>query len=205
MKFIVFTLLFLLSTCCLATSTKLNLDFEKIEGTIPKGWSNFGDATNYIQSLDKIVFQNGKHSVSLEFKGDLPSFRSWSYTIPAKYQGNKITLRGFIKTEGVSDGWAGLWMRFDPKVSFDNMKESGLSGTTDWQKYEITVDLKPSSAKNIVIGGLLSGKGKMWIDNLELLIDTNNKMLINDLIANLIEFLIVKIDMCEKFLIFDVT
>jgi len=171
MKFIVFTLLFILSTCCLATSTKLNLDFEKIEGTIPKGWSNFGDATNYIQSLDKKVFQNGKHSVSLEFTGDKPDFRAWSYTIPAKYQGHKITLKGFIKTENVSDGWAGLWMRIDPKVSYNNMKDNGLSGTTDWKKYEITLDLKPSSAKNIVIGGLLSGKGKMWIDNLELFID----------------------------------
>lgn len=170
MKFFIFYLFFL-NTNCLATSTKLNLDFENIEGMSAKGWSNFGDANNYAHSIDKEVFQSGKHSVSLEFKGDKSGFRAWSYTVPAKYQGNKITLKGFIKTERVSDGWAGLWMRIDPKISFENMKKKGVTGTTDWQKYEITLDLKPSRSKNIVIGGLLSGKGKMWIDNLELFID----------------------------------
>jgi len=171
MKFIFFTFLFLLSTCCLATSTILNLDFENIAGTAPKGWSNFGDETNYLHSIDKKVFQNGKHSVSLEFTGDKSGFRAWSYTIPAKYQGNKITLKGFIKTKGVSDGWAGLWMRVDPNGSVENMEKNGITGTTDWQRYEVSVDLTPSSTKSIVIGGLLAGKGKMWVDNLELFID----------------------------------
>jgi len=171
MKFIVFVLFSLISTSCLAFSTQPNFDFEQIEAASPKGWRNFGDSINYTHSVDNKVFQSGKHSVSLEFTGDKAGFRAWSYTIPAKYQGNKITLRGYIKTENVSDGWAGLWMRIDPKVSFDNMKDRGVSGTTGWQKYEITLDLKPLSAKNIVVGGLLVGKGKMWVDNLELSID----------------------------------
>jgi hypothetical protein len=171
MKAIVFALFSFLSSSCLAFPALTNLDFERIEDASPKGWSNFGDSMNYTHSVDNKIFQSGKHSVSLEFTGDKSSFRSWSYTIPAKYQGNKMTLRGYIKTENVSDGWAGLWMRIDPKVSFDNMKERGVSGTTGWQKYEITLDLKPLNAKNIVVGGLLVGKGKMWVDNLELLID----------------------------------
>jgi len=171
MKFMISILFLTLSAYCLASSTKLNLDFETVHGKSPKGWSNFGDANNYIHSIDKHVFQSGKNSVSLEFKGDESGFRAWSYTIPSSYQGKQITLSGFIKTENVSDGWAGLWMRIDPNVSFNNMKDNGVVGTTDWQKYEITLDLKPSSSSSIVIGGLLVGKGKMWIDNLELLID----------------------------------
>jgi len=130
MKFIVFVFFSLISTTCLAFSTQPNFDFEQIEAASPKGWSNFGDSINYTHSVDNKVFQSGKHSVSLEFTGDKAGFRAWSYTIPAKYQGNKITLRGYIKTENVSGGWAGLWMRIDPKVSFDNMKERGASGTT---------------------------------------------------------------------------
>jgi C-terminal processing protease CtpA/Prc len=171
MKFFIFSLYFILSTSCLAASPQLNLDFENIESKLPKGWNNFGDSANYAHSIDKELFQSDKYSVSLEFKGDKAGFRAWSYTIPAKYQGNKVTLKGFIKTEHVSDGWAGLWMRIDPNVSFDNMKNRGISGTTDWHQYEITLDLKPSNAKDIVIGGLLVGKGKMWVDNLELFID----------------------------------
>ncbi|MCO4799833.1 MAG: hypothetical protein KC484_11475 [Colwelliaceae bacterium] len=171
MKSIVFALFSILSTSCLAFSNLPNLDFENVESSSPKGWSNFGDSNNYTHAIDETFVQSGKHSVSIEFTGDKAGFRAWSYTIPAKYQGNKVTLRGFLKTENVRGGWAGLWMRIDPKVSFDNMKDRGVSGTTDWQKYEITLDLKPLSAKDIVIGGLLVGKGKMWIDNLELFID----------------------------------
>jgi len=171
MKSFIFALFSFLSTTCFAFSTLTNLDFENIEGLSPKGWTTFGDADNYVHSVDDKVVQSGKHSVSLEYSGDKTGFKAWSYTIPAKYQGYKITLRGYVKTEKVSDGWAGLWMRIDPNVSFDNMRERGIKGTTDWQKYEIILDLKPSSAQDIVIGGLLVGKGKMWVDNLELFID----------------------------------
>ncbi len=171
MKNIVFSLFFLLSTNCLALSVLANLDFEKIEAASPKGWISLGDPLNYSHSIDNNVFQSGKHSASIKFIGDKAGFSAWGYTIPAKYQGNKITLRGYIKTENVSDGWAGLWMRIDPQVSFDNMQERGISGTTGWKQYEITLDLKPKNAKQIVVGGILIGKGKMWIDNLELIID----------------------------------
>lgn len=171
MKSILFILCVLLSTNCLAFSVQPNLDFEKIEAELPLGWKYFGDSENYTHSIDQNVFQNGKHSVSLEFTGSKAGYKAWSYSIPAKYQGDKITLRGYIKTENVSDGWAGLWMRIDPDVSFDNMKKRGITGTTDWQQYEVTLDLTPFKAKKIVVGGLLAGKGKMWIDNLELLID----------------------------------
>jgi C-terminal processing protease CtpA/Prc len=171
MKTIVFAIFSLLSTSCLAFSVLHNLDFEKIEAASPIGWRSSGDPLNYSHSIDNKVFQNGKHSVSLEFTGDKPGYGTWGYSIPAKYQGNKITLRGYIKTENVSEGWAGLWLQVEPDLSNGNMKERAITGTTDWKKYEITLDLKPLKAKHIFVGGLLVGKGKMWIDNLELFID----------------------------------
>ena len=87
------------------------------------------------------------------------------------YSSEKIKLTGFIKTENVTDGYTGLWMRIDPSVGFDNMNDRGVKGTTDWKKFEIELDLNPSKAKKIVVGGLLVGKGKMWIDNLQVTID----------------------------------
>jgi len=148
-----------------------NLDFEIIENSKAVGWKDFGKG-DYIIKIDTSISQNGKNSGSIEFKEGTPNFKAWAYTIPAIYQGKKVKLTAYIKTENVSDGYAGLWMRIDPSLGFDNMNNRGIIGTTDWKKYEIELDLNPSKAKQIVVGGLLVGKGKMWVDNLEVTIDS---------------------------------
>ncbi len=171
-------LLTLVITCFLTIATfgqikeKLirNLDFENVENGKAIDWQNFGKG-EYSLKIDTIVSQNGRNSASIEFEGEIPNYKSLAYVIPAIYQGKKIKLSGFIKTENVANGYAGLWMRIDPSVGFDNMNDRGIKGTTDWTKYEIELDLKPSKAKKIVVGGLLVGKGKMWIDNLQVFID----------------------------------
>ncbi len=148
-----------------------NLDFEVIDGSIAKGWKNFGNTDDYSLKLDSELSYRGDHSGAIHFTGKTTGFAAWAYTIPAQYQGQKITLRGYVKTEGVSKGWAGIWMRIDPNVAFDNMRNQGITGTTEWKQYEITLALKPSNAKQIVVGGILAGKGSMWFDHMELLID----------------------------------
>jgi len=115
--------------------------------------------------------KSGKYSATIEFKQGDPSFRAWAFTIPGNYAGKKITLTGYIKTENVTDGYAGLWMRIDPSIAFDNMNKNGVKGTTDWAKYEITLDMNPEKTKQIVVGGLLVGKGKMWLDNFKVTVD----------------------------------
>lgn len=152
------------------TSSKFNFDFERTENGIPTAWENFG-ASNYLLSFDSIQAQSGKYAASIEFVEGNPDFKAWSFTIPDNYAGEKITLSGYIKTEKVSDGFAGLWMRIDPSVAFDNMRKNGVTGTTDWTKYEITLNMNPEITKQIVVGGLLVGKGKMWIDNFNVTVD----------------------------------
>ena len=71
----------------------------------------------------------------------------------------------------MEDGFAGLLVRIDPGIAIDNIRQYEVTGTTDWTKYEITLDLKPEETEQIVKGGLLAGKGKMWLDNLEVFID----------------------------------
>jgi len=169
----IFTLLILfIAITCNAQATKPNFDFETVKNDKPVGWKVFGNE-NYKTSVDSKISQKGKNSVVIEYNGDTPNFKAWGYRIPAIYQGKKIKLTGYLKTENVTNGFAGLWMRIDPSVAFDNMNNRGVTGTTNWKKYEIELDLTPSSAKKIVIGGLLTGKGKMWIDNLQLTIDGN--------------------------------
>jgi C-terminal processing protease CtpA/Prc len=152
------------------TPSNLNFDFEFTEKGSPSGWNNFG-GSNYNLAIDSINIKSGKYSASIEFKEGNPDFKAWAFTIPDNYAGKKITLTGYIKTENVTDGYAGLWMRIDPSIAFDNMNKNGVKGTTDWTKYEITLEMNPEKTKQIVIGGLLFGKGKMWLDNFSVSID----------------------------------
>src|SRR5690606_24531796 len=75
-----------------------------------------------------------------------------------------------IKTENV-DGFAGLWMRIDPQVAFNNMQQAGLKGTTEWTHYEFTLPMNPDKTEQTVVGGLLVGKGKVWFDSLSVTVD----------------------------------
>lgn len=152
------------------TNSPLNLGFEKYEQSRFSGWDNFGNG-NYKIAMDSVIVKSGKQSASIEFTQDNSDFKALAFTLPGNYEGRKITLSGYIKTENVTDGYAGLWMRIDPSVAFDNMNARGIKGTTDWQKYEVTLDMNPDRTKQIVVGALLVGKGKMWIDELAVSID----------------------------------
>ena len=155
------------------TTSKLNLDFETLENGKLIGWNDF-ERSDYTLSLDSINVQNGKYSASVEFKEGKPAFKAWSFKIPNNYAGKNITLTGYIRTENVTNGYAGLWMRIDPSLGFDNMSKNGVKGTTNWTKYAITLKLSPQKTEQIIIGGLLVGKGKAWFDKFNVTIDGTN-------------------------------
>ncbi len=166
--------LLLLILACLAhadePSKPFNLDFERVEEGQPVDWQNFG-SHEYTLALDADEKQSGAYAVSIAYDGNNPDYKAWSYTIPAIYQGTKIKLSGYLKTADVKDGFAGLWLRIDPGLAFNNMQERGLAGDNDWQQYEIELDYDAESATQIVLGALLVGKGKVWADNLTVTID----------------------------------
>lgn len=93
--------------------------------------------------------------------------------------GHTITFSGYIKTENISRGFAGLWWRIDgekgdngyPKMlGFDNMNERGPRGTTPWTKYEIKMPV-PANARHINFGVLHPGDGTAWFDSLKVEVD----------------------------------
>lgn len=149
---------------------KLNLDFEQNEKGQPAKWENFGNI-NYIIYIDSTNAKRGKFSAVIENTENISDFRALAIDLPNNYDGKSIRLSGYIKTENVTDGYAGLWMRIDPQIAFDNMNDRGITGTTDWKEYEVTLSLNPKKTDKIVVGGLLVGKGKMWLDNLQVSID----------------------------------
>lgn len=172
--FLTFTLLLCALPLCAQPallSPDLNFGFEKNGEELIQKWDDFG-SPEYLISLDSLNCNSGKYSALIEHNsGNKSDFKALAFTLPENYEGKEITLSGYIKTENVTNGFAGLWMRIDPNVAFDNMYDRGVTGTTDWTKYEITLSMDPEKTQQIVFGGMLVGKGKMWLDDLSLSID----------------------------------
>ena len=156
-------------------STKFNLGFEKaIENKeLPEGWRQWGKGYEII--IDTLIKRSGKKSVLIQSsKNRTPnSGGGIIYEIPAVYKGNEIELRGYMKMEAVKDGFIGLLLRIDGTaglIDYENMYEQNVHGTADWTKYSVKL-LLPQIAKSIKIGIVHMGTGKLWVDDLELLID----------------------------------
>lgn len=158
-------------SCSTNQATKYNLDFEQVENGRLLQWKDFENG-NYILLLDSLNPRSGKYSGFIECTpDDVVGYRVYALEMPANYEGKELTLTGYVRTEGVSDGYAGLWAKIEPNITFDNMSDRGIIGTTDWTKYEITLPFDPNIATRIVVGGALVGKGKVWIDDLKVFID----------------------------------
>src|SRR5262245_43563879 len=152
----------------LSAQTQYNFDFENIDKTKgrPTGWGG-----NIIH-IDSVIKQSGQISLSLE-KAPAEKAHSYSYYfIKPVFGGKKITLTGYLKCENVEDGVAGLWIRVDGEgqnLKIDNMQGRELKGTQDWKQYTLEVPYDEHDATDIYIGTYISGKGKIWMDNLQLL------------------------------------
>jgi|GEM_PF-2245786 len=88
---------------------------------------------------------------------------------PDDYLGKRVKLSGNIRTIN-NDGWTGMWMRVDgdqvgKSLQFDNMGNRPIKGTTDWQKYEIVLDV-PQNSRMIYYGVLMGGDGEVKISEL---------------------------------------
>jgi tetratricopeptide (TPR) repeat protein/predicted Ser/Thr protein kinase len=88
---------------------------------------------------------------------------------PDAYRGKRLRMSGYVRSQDVEDR-AGMWMRVDGphrKVwSFDDVQMRPITGTSDWKKYEIVLDV-PESAQNIAFGVMLSGAGQVWMGDLD--------------------------------------
>ncbi|BAU54833.1 Peptidase family S41 [Mucilaginibacter gotjawali] len=153
------------------------MEFLSADKTKATGWTTHfqpGQLIAYPVKVDSVIKQHGKYSLSIEKVSDDSGFGVIDYIIPKTFKGQKIQLRGFLKTENVNSGYAGLWLRIDGTdkiIAFDNMHDRGVKGNTDWKEYTIDLDYDSSAAININAGALLIGDGKLWADNFKLFID----------------------------------
>ena len=130
---------------------------ETVDGSYQMGPDTSDELTN--QSVLSIK----------SIKKDIKGFGNIMQTIqPDLYLGKTIKMSGYVKSEDVKS-WAGLWMRVDfyksVVLSFDNMQNRAIKGTTDWTKYEVVLFV-PTEATAISYGVLLNGKGQIWFKDI---------------------------------------
>lgn len=104
----------------------------------------------------------------------VPTFGVATGTFPvAAAAGKRSRYSGYIKTAGITRGYAGLWWRVDGEggvLAFDNMSNRGVTGTTDWTRFEIELPVA-ANARNINFGALHMGNGSAWFDGLTVELD----------------------------------
>jgi hypothetical protein len=136
------------------------------------GWQKAGSHPgDYDMGNDPSTAFTGTSSGFIRSNKPAPQgFGTYMQTIDATdYRGKRVRLSSQVKTQGIED-WAGVWMRVDSStgpIAFDNMQDRAIKGTADWTNHVIVLDVGPN-ATAIAFGVLLSGKGSLWIDDVEI-------------------------------------
>ncbi len=136
------------------------------------GWFPAGShPKDYKMEITDKVKRSGSSSAMIKFTSDKESDGFGTFMQmhkPGAWAGKKIKLTGYLKSENVKN-WTGMWCRVDAasgkeSFDFDNMGDRPIKGTTDWTKYEITVNV-PSDAAAVAYGVLLNGDGTVYFDD----------------------------------------
>src|SRR6476646_7757915 len=147
----------------------LNFEDQQAVGA-PSGWVGKPEGTVFTD--DKII-HGGHWAARLERNAESDgAFSTLHRAIAIDFAGTTVELRGFLRTEQVSQ-LAGLWLREDgetPTLAFENMANRPVTGTTEWTEYSIKLPVHPE-ARELFFGALLVGNGKLWVDDLQVLVD----------------------------------
>ena len=122
---------------------------------------------NYEVSLDTAVKHSGKASARIKFiAAQAEGFGTLMQMFRADdYHGKRVRMSAWMRSEDADS--MQLWLRLDGAKSmlgFDNMDNRAVKGTSDWKKYELTLDV-PATTVSIGFGALVSGKGQAWMDD----------------------------------------
>ncbi|MDQ2906175.1 MAG: AraC family transcriptional regulator [Ktedonobacteraceae bacterium] len=137
-----------------------------------QGWTLAGSTPgDYESGVDNEVRCQGKPSGYLRSKAlEAAGFGTLMQKFRAEeYRNKRLRLTAMVKAESI-EHWAGLWMRVDGPLrevlSFDNMQSRPIQGTSDWQPYEVVLDV-PEKSVNIAFGLLLEGPGQAWVNEIQ--------------------------------------
>ena len=187
MKF--FIILFLLSSNLLLygqtielaemmISRDYNFGFEKISDSqrLPDGWRSEGllNTWSYKYSTDSITKHSGKYALLIESTDSTTERINGlvRYLIPASYEGKKIQARVFMKAADKNQTNGIIWCYLHD--GYTGMREGDFSLhkiSTQWKRYSTKTIPLSHNARYIVLFIGLRGSGKIWLDDIEILID----------------------------------
>ncbi len=149
-----------------------NPGFENSTKNLPDNWT-----VRKVESYDWQIDDTQKHqgNKSLQLTGlsaDTKTFQQFSQVIPISGKGlRKIELSAYIESKNLNGKiglWTQIWNADKEKIGFESFDSQSktIPVNRDWAKYslEFVID---DNAKNLLIGGLLSGKGTAWFDDFE--------------------------------------
>ncbi len=139
---------------------------------LPVGWVKAGShPDSYDMGIDLGAGKDSSNAGTIKsIDKDIDGFGTLMQKCrPDKFIDKRVKMTGYLKSENVVDG-ASFWFRVDQlgskeELSFDNMEDRPIVGTTDWHRYELVLDV-PNNASYIAYGAMIGGTGQIWFDNI---------------------------------------
>jgi erythromycin esterase len=166
---------FFTNSCKELVIPDLNLGFETInkQNNKPIGWDFY--ESGYQVTLDHECFYNGKYSLRIAAKPDIKisKYPGGANLRFDNIQNNqKIKVTGFIKNESTTRDTLGLFIRcFGSNGDIaETTTSKNFIGSHDWQEYSVELT-NIGQSDYFVFGIIMTGNGKIWVDNIKLFID----------------------------------
>jgi hypothetical protein len=142
---------------------------------VPAGWQAVTDNSGeYTVSSDGARRNGGQGYAGATIRANVASPKGSAMLAQSvradAFRGKRLRLSGFMKTIGVNEGTAVLFLRVDGEgvvQTSDYMQNRPLMLTTDWARQEIVVDV-PRNAIGLTFGMMLGGSGQIWLDDVAL-------------------------------------
>lgn len=163
----------------------LSAPFAFAQDGAPLHWQVIGSKPQDFEIVvDEKVKHAGKASTRIDFIAEMyVGFVTFNQTIKADaYRGKRVRLSAWVKTKS-PDSHTQLWFRLDAPTrmpGFDNMGNRPIKGITDWQKYDLVLDV-PDDVVAMVFGVMSFNQGTIWVDDFSLEIVGNDVAVTNTL------------------------
>jgi len=165
----------------LALGTAMVLAPVAARAQVPTGWQAVTDGSSeYSVSADGARRDGGQGFAGATIKANVESPRGSAMLAQSiradAYRGKRVRLTGYLKTIGVNEGTAVLFMRVDGDgvvQTSDYMQNRPVMLTTDWARQEIVLDV-PRTAIGFTFGFLLGGSGQAWLDDVAIDVVSND-------------------------------
>jgi len=149
--------------------TGFDMQTPTVSIDIVRKFAMSNDPTFYSATLDALYSE-----LSRTHPSSPNSFAVATATLPLQAAvGKHLSLSGYIRSQDIADGYAGLWVRADGAkgvLEFGDMHNKGVTSTSPWTRYEVSIDV-PASATAVFFGAVQTGTGAAWVDSLQIELD----------------------------------